>query len=345
MADPVSNGLYGVPWGIGGGQAILQAEVARLFAYLSLGGLEGVLGKDHFVPSQLSTPGAGIQLAPGGLAILNRSPGINQQSYLDLASSTVLVDLEPTTGTARTDLVMIRVEDPYVSGNPWSAPADLQDGPYIGPFVQYGVSSNIQTVESLGFDWSAIPIARITRPSATSTILDTHITDLRVLVNPLTGGIQPSPSALSERAEFTDIKAGPAIPNPSIITAAQSSFFDWPPEATWSIRIPNWATYLELDVEIKGAHVLDGTFWGDLRPVIGGVPQGLIPIDTNKADLGETSENLWVGGEFYIQPALRGTTTTIKIQGRSNGEPGKLQSYWYTRTVARFKFKQTPGVA
>lgn len=345
MADPISNGLFGVPWGIGGGQAILQAEVARYIAFYGLGGLEGVMGKDHLAPRQRATPGAGIRLLPGGLAVVNRTPGAENQSYIDLAPSEVLVDLDSTTGAARTDLVMIRVEDPYVSGNSWPVPSDVQDGPYINPFVQYGVPSDIQTVEALGFDWSAIPVCRVTRPPTTATILDSHITDLRTLINPLTGGIQPSPGAYSERAEFTDIKAGPAIPNPAIITAAQSSFFDWPPEATWSVKIPNWATYLELDVEIKGAHVLDGSFWGDLRPVIGGVAQGLIPIDTNKADLGETSENLWVGGEYYIPPALRGTTTTIKIQGRSNGEPGKLQSYWYTRTVARFKFKQTPGVA
>lgn len=345
MADPVSNGLFGVPWGIGGGQAILQAEVARYLAHFIMGGEEGVMGKDHLAPKQLATPAAGIRLLPGGFTIVNRSPGANDQSYIDLATSEIQIDLDPTTGATRSDLVMIRVEDPYVSGNSWAAPADVQDGPYVNPFVVYGVQSTLRTVTELGHDWSAIPIALITRPAATGTILDSHIKDLRTLVNGL-NGIQPAPEviAVSERTEFTDIRQGPSG-SPATIVQGQSAFFDWPPEANWSVRIPRWATYLELDVEIKGAHVLLSSFWGDLRPVIGGVAQALVPIDTNKADLGETSENLWVGGEYYIPPSMRGTTVTIKIQGRSNGEPGTLQTFWYTNTVARFKFKQTPGVA
>lgn len=345
MADPISNGLFGVPWGIGGGQAILQAEVARYVAHTIMGGLQGVIGKDHLVPSELDTPSTGIKLQPGGMVINNRSAGAADQSYIDLAVQEILIDLDPTTGASRTDLVMIRVEDPYVSGNPWGAPADLQDGPFIVPYVEYGVSSAIKSVEELGNSWSAIPVCKVTRPSATGTILDSHITDLRTLVNPLTGGIQPTPEAVAERAEFTDIKTGPPVPTPAKILPTNTTFFDWPPEANWSVRIPKWATYLELDIVVYGAHVLNDSFWGDLRPVIAGVTQPLVPIDTNKADLVETSENLWVGGEYYLAPAIRGTTQTIKIQGRSNGEPGTLQSYWYTNTVARFKFKQTPGVA
>jgi hypothetical protein len=340
---PITNGLFGVPWGIGGGTAILQAEVARFLAHHMLGGAEGVMGKDHFKPSQLGTPGAGILLQPGGCAMLNRTSGAGNQSYVDLASSAVTVNLDPTTGAGRTDLVLLRVEDPYVSGNSWSAPSDLQNGPYIYPRVVYGVSSSIKTVTELGNNWSAIPIARVTRPASTSTILDSHITDLRTLINAMTGGIQPAPAAVQEKSEFSDIKVGPV--SPASLTPSSTSYADWPPECTWSVPVPSWATYLELTLEIKGCLLINGAFWGDIRPVIAGVNQSSVSIDKNQPSIGASTEEVWVGGEYYIQPSLRGTTITIKTQAKSNAEPGTLQSYQYTYSVARFKFKQTPGVA
>jgi hypothetical protein len=339
----ITNGLFGVPWGIGGGTAILQAEVARFLAHHMLGGAEGVMGKDHFKPSQLGTPGAGILLQPGGCAMLNRTSGAGNQSYVDLASSSVTVALDPTTGAGRTDLVLLRVEDPYVSGNSWSAPSDLQNGPYIYPRVVYGVSSSIKTVTELGNNWSAIPIARVTRPASTSTILDSHITDLRTLINAMTGGIQPAPAAVQEKSEFSDIKVGPV--SPASLTPSSTSYADWPPECTWSVPVPSWATYLELTLEIKGCLLINGAFWGDIRPVIAGVNQSSVSIDKNQPSIGASTEEVWVGGEYYIQPSLRGTTITIKTQAKSNAEPGTLQSYQYTYSVARFKFKQTPGVA
>lgn len=346
MSTPISNGLYGVPWGIGGGSAILQAEVARFFANLMLAGQEGVMGKDHLAPLQLSTPGSSIQLLPGGMSITNRTPGIVSQSYLGLATSAIIIPLNPTTGTSRTDIVMIRVEDPYVSGNPWSLPSDLADGPYIVPHVEYGVSSSIQTIGSLGFNWSAIPICRITRPSSTATILNSHITDLRVLVNPM-NGISPAANAYGERIELTNIVAGSGTiaGTTNKLTPSTSSFIDWPAEANWTVQVPTWATYLELDIEIHGALVDTGSFWGEIRPVIAGVAQTSVAIDKNNPSVGGSAEEVWCGGEYYIQPTLRGTSITIKTQGMSHAEAGSIKSYQYTYTRAHFKFKQVPGVA
>lgn len=344
----ITNGLFGVPWGIGGGSAILQAEVARFLAYHMLGGAEGVVSKDHFKPSQLSTPGAGIRLQPGGCAIVNKTAGAENQSYIDLATSEVTVNLDPTTGAGRTDLVILRVEDPYVSGNSWSAPADLQNGPYIYPRVIYGVGSTIKTVAEAGAGssgWSAIPIARITRPSSTSTILDSHITDLRSVINALTGGIQPAPAVNSvvPVRELTDIKQGPVTP--ADIMPSNTSYIDWPPECTWTIPIPSWATYMELDCELHSVNLEGGDFWGAIRPVIAGVAQAQTEIDLNTPSTIGSSYELWAGGEFYIQPSIRGTSVTIKLQTKSNGQPGRLRSWQYTYTRAQFKFKQTPGVA
>lgn len=346
MSSPISNGLYGVPWGIGGGSAILQAEVARFFANLMLGGQEGVMGKDHLLPQQLSTPGAGIQLLPGGMSILNRSPGVANQTYLELASSAVTVSLDPTTGTTRTDIVMLRVEDPYVSGNPWTVPSSAANGPYCVPHVEYGVSSSVKTVTELGFNWSAIPICRITRPSSTSTILNSHITDLRVLVNPL-NGIATTVNGLAAPIEFTNINvgAGTVAATTDKILQTTTVFTDWPIGNTWTVNVPTWATYMELDLQIHGAKVEVGDFFGEIRPVIAGTPQGSNFIDTNTPSTGGTNEDIWCGGEFYIAPSLRGTSVTIKTQAMSHGQPGVLKYYQYTYTRAHFKFKQVPGVA
>lgn len=346
MPTPISNGLYGVPWGIGGGSAVLQAEVARFFANLMLGGQEGVMGKDHLLPQQLSTPGAGIQLLPGGMSILNRTPGIANQTYLDLASSAIIVNLNPTTGTSRSDMVMIRVEDPYVSGNPWTVPSDTANGPYIEPFVQYGVSSSAKTVTELGFNWSAIPICRIDRPSSTSTILNSNIIDLRALVNPL-NGIQSTVNGFAAPIEFTDIVAGVGTVGGTTDTlvTGTSVYKDWPTTAQWVVNVPTWASYLELDIQIHNAKVEVGDFFGLIRPVINGVPQTATSIDTDAPSTGGTDKEIWAGGEFYVDPAIRGTAVTIKTQGISNGQPGTLKSYQYTYIRLHAKFKQVPGVA
>lgn len=346
MSSPISNGLFGVPWGIGGGQAVLQAETARFFANLVTAGQEGVMGKDHLTPQQLAVPGAGIQLLPGGMSIVNRTPGVQSQTYLGLAASAITVNLDPTTGTSRSDMVMIRVEDPYVSGNSWPVPTDVADGPYIKPFVQYGVSSSIQTVGALGFNWSAIPIAMVTRPPSTSTIVNSQIMDLRVLVNPL-NGIEPAANAYGERIELTNIATGTGtIASPGdILQPSDSSFKDYPVSANWTVQVPTWATYLELVINFYNAKVETGSFWGYIHPVIAGVAQSDLSIDTDAPSVGGTDKNFFCGGNYYINPALRGTQITIKTQAKSNGETGVLKIYQYSYIVAHFKFKQVPGVA
>src|SRR5580765_3563365 len=160
------------PWYIDANARHLAAQ-QRLLAFNAMLGCEGVLQSDHLAVKDLDTPGASITVDPGAYSILARHSGGAYEAYVGKISVQETVAVNPVgSGGSRTDLVILRVENPYVSGSgSWVSPPDPLDGPYAYVRVIEGVTANINHVSAWNNTWSAITLARITRPASTGTIL------------------------------------------------------------------------------------------------------------------------------------------------------------------------------
>lgn len=184
-----------VPWAIGGG-AQMSATVARLLAYLGGGGeTEGVAAPTSCAVAAMPTPGASVRVAPGPYLIRNRALAGDYQDYVGMVRSQDVVNVTATSSAGpRSDLVVIRVENPFISGEPWQVPTDVANGPYVFTRVIENVPADTTSVHALNLGYTAITLARIDIPASTATITDAMITDLRTVVNPGTGtGGQPPP--------------------------------------------------------------------------------------------------------------------------------------------------------
>lgn len=345
-----------VPWFIEGG-AQHSAEVARLLAHIATGGGEGVLNATDMRVLALSVPGTAVRVMPGACAIRNRSLGSENQSYL--ARSMVEVDdLDvPASGSsgARSHLVVARVENPYISGEPWGAPPDVEDGPYIYPRLISDVPITARSVHELGLGYSAITLARITVPSNTATVTQSMITDLRGLVNPITGP-QPNPDPdppdenddvpeVTEKT-FFDIKnfSGSAE---ALATSPSSTWHNFPSAADWLIPIPTWATGADVYLQVANVRLDLGGAIGDYRVSIDNGAVTSVPVTYdflhNKPEPGWTRQMMVAASTVAIPASMRGKIKRFRGQARvTTNDGGTLR--WTTGTVLIMQvvFKQQP---
>lgn len=322
----------GVPWAIGGGSK-LQAEMLRLVAWMNLGGNEGVFSSTDLEVKPLSVPGTGIRVMPGACGILNRALNASKEAYLARLFAQDLVDINPTgAGVGRSDLIIARIENPYISGEPWNLPEpeDRDDGPYVFTRVIEGVPSNTKTVAELGLGYSAIPLARVDIPASTGTIIPAYLTDLRTVVNPFTGGVQGPGSGGGTTNPPPDGSLGISDTDP----------IPFPFSSPWQLTIPPQATHADITVTITGIKV------------VGGTRTGVWHLDITGIGASSDKPFTWVEGrnsfvfslpDYPIPAALRGTTVAAKLLGRSTGSgTGTASGDLSTQIVCKADFKQKP---
>jgi hypothetical protein len=344
----------GVPWAIGGGAEVTDA-IARLLGWMCTGGQEGVFSSVDLQVQALAIPGAGVRVMPGSCSILNRAVNASKEAYIQRLFTQDTVDSNPSgAGGGRSDLVIARVENPDISGEPWEQPADIAHGPYIFTRIIENVGTGVRSVHDLNLGYSAITLARIDLPASTGTITQAMIKDLRTVVNPLTGGTQPADNGGGEGTgnpppvvcpggggDDGDNDSGDVIP------ANQTTTIPWPFTAAWDVQIPDWATHFDAEIEVKNAQVRLGSIGGWLGLLIGAVQQGEQSWFAN-----------WGGQTFRhhlpltfsnkpVPPAIRGTTQHWKLTNRmkSGLGVGKLISTESTTITASIHFKQRPETA
>ncbi|MER7164491.1 hypothetical protein ABT336_00210 [Micromonospora sp. NPDC000207] len=289
-----------VPWFVGGG-AIHSPEVARLLAFTAFRGNEGIVGPIDLRVRALSVPGTSVRVGPGAAAILNRAAGGAYQSYAGRITSDEQVAVAATgSGSGRSDLVVLRVEDPYMLGEPWQDPEDPAVGPYVFPRLISGVPNTTRTVTQLGLGYSAIPLARIDLPPSTGTITDGMIVDLRRVANP--------------RRERVVVTGNPTVVYNLTATAWVS--------APWTnvqpaVDVPAWAVRAIVRTSINGVSMTTGNAWGGLRARVGSVTtQGTSwdeQIETTK------DRGFWRDSDTIAIPAaMRGTTQTVSLEAYKN---------------------------
>lgn len=173
-------------WFIGGG-ANQSAEVARAVPYIATGATEGITEPEDLRVEALPVPGAMIRVLPGACTIRSRSENGDRQSYIGLSLQELDVPVAATGSSGgRSDLVVIRVEDPFVKGEPWQEPADPENATYIFPRVIPNVPAGTTRLQDVPghADETAITLARIDIPASTATITWELITDLRQVAQP-----------------------------------------------------------------------------------------------------------------------------------------------------------------
>ncbi len=167
-----------VPWMVGDGAA--HSEVTgRVLAHVATGGRQGVTKAGDLKVSAPSTPTGKVSVVNGSASILNTYEADSNQSYTARNNGPVDVTVSPTSGTARSDMLVLRIDDPNFGGTPRADKA-------VGPYAMFAIISNVgstatQAPGSVSFP--CIPLARIDIPVGTSAITNAMIVDLRKTVD------------------------------------------------------------------------------------------------------------------------------------------------------------------
>lgn len=293
-----------VPWFVEA-PAKHSAEVARTLAYMALGGSEGVGGGGDFKPTQLPVPGGSVRVMPGSAGILNRSPGALGQAYMGRSGEATDVAFSATgSGGGRSDLLVLRVDNPKYGGD---VPADPVDGPYIALKVIPGVPAGTRREQELPgrANSSSVPILRLDIPASTGTYTDAMITDLRQIAVPKS----------IRQQDLTPIGATSSITSATEIV--------WPAPSQ-QVRIPDWANEITVKALLMGLLASGGSAGVEFRLRLGGTVFSAVSGLTTDTTGTERLDKA-IPMRVAIPEAMRGTTQTLVIMAKKTGGAGSLQ--------------------
>lgn len=292
--------LVGVPWLVENG-AQVGAEVGRVLANVATRDSQGIALPGDCKITATATASGQVQMAAGGLVVRNQQQA--GESYITAARGTTLVSVDPTAGSSRSDLVVVRVKDPDFS--PWqtSDVPDSVNGPYSEPYVIKGVSPTTTKASDV-VTYSAVELARIDVPANTTNITNSMIHDLRSLVMPRS---QRTVRGVNNDEQHT-------------FFYADTNWHTWPLSASFSVFIPPWATHLVYSVAlgtIVPLYMNSSATTGFLRLNVG---DGAIVGDSIQWEVDAQNSinpiNILNADEYPIPANLRGTTVSVWMEGR-----------------------------
>jgi hypothetical protein len=299
------------PWAIDGGANGVKA--ARMALWASTNGAEGVVGVNDLKVRQLDTPGAGVQVAPGGALVLNRASGGANETYGTRLGVRDTVDIAKTgTSGGRTDLVYNSVEDPFESGTGFQVPDDPDNGQYVFTRVIPNVSDTVTELQQVpGYaNATGYAVARVKIPANTATITDAMITDLRRVARP-----RRDPQQMAKSLVGTGER----------ITATSTQGEAWPNAGVFNADVPTWATRVQI-VAIWGSAQApadgNGTAYGRLWVQVGATNDASVirsqesSWDTVDVAKGSSRQTMVVGDELAIPAGLRGRTIPVYMMAR-----------------------------
>lgn len=328
-----------------------EADTFRALAELASEGQEGVRGPTHLAVKALLTPSAAVQVMPGLYSIKSTAAGASFENYVGVVKVAETVEISPTDSSGpRTDLVVLRIQNPYVSGTgTWEEPASPADGPYAKIHIEQGVGANTQTVRSVNASWTAITLARITRPASTGIVTQAHITDLRSMIDLTIERIvvinnpppDPPPVAQQVWTESTPISNNNQLP------ATQTNWTNFPDQASWQVPVPSWA--LGMDVMGFLNPTVSNDVYGQFRILVDNQPTNAVPVEFNvnfPSGIGDIREIFMLGGTVLLPASVRGRVVNMRLQARMLDafHPGKLICEQGTRVNLQLNFKRFPVV-
>lgn len=300
-------GWDGVPWLMGGGVKH-STNIARLLAYVAFSGQAGIIGPRDLQVRERAVPNGTIRVAPGAASIINKAAGIVSESYAARLPTEDVVAVDATgSGGWRTDLVVARVENPFLAGEPYTPPSapDIEAGNVqfvftrVIPNILSGSSGlpqhpTLAQITSALAGMSAIPLASIAIPASTGTIIQSYIKDQRTV---------------AQGREITKLY----VENPSGTTTLDAT---WKPIAATFMDIPPWATHFSVAGAVMGLRRDPGDIEGSMRVQLGNSSPvytevtgwNLYSADADRVTFG------YADGDVPIPVNFRGTTQPIYTQ-------------------------------
>ncbi|MEU5490247.1 hypothetical protein AB0G98_21220 [Streptomyces sp. NPDC020196] len=306
--------LYQVPILVNG--ATHSAEQFRAMVQDLARGAEGITQGTDLKVTQLSTPGTSVQVVDGSGVVRGRVNAF-QGTYAVRNQGAATVPIAATGGSGRSDMLILRVEDPQYEGSLNPAVDQINYFQVIS-----GVSSSATTIPD---GRTGIPLARIDIPASTSTITNAMIKDIRTIANP--------------RRESRLLTQSPATAS-TAITGSTLVYSYFSTAAGWSIAIPSWATTVRVKIDVAGLRLLVNPFYGVLRATFGtSLTLQATTLDDNQSGTRRISS--LVADTLTIPDTYRGTTQLLRLQGAgATGNTGQMQVDAAAMLVAQVEFEE-----
>lgn len=321
-------------WAVTGAQS--SARIARLQLQSGTASGNGVVDSDHLRVLPLEVPGTSVRITSGGATILGRELEF-QGSYFAFNVGDAEVPISPTgSGGGRSDLVVLRVEDPNIDGTPWGH--DVTQDPVYYFRVLEGVDPTATTAPA---GTTAVALARIDLPANTATVTADMITDVRALANPKTSRVLRVQRGGTQTGGEWD-EAGNIV---------DPDFERWP-QHDWSVTIPEWATQAQIlanwdNVFYKapdgtgGTWDARGTLWVGLvgSETITTTPSAynFNPMSTTNGYRCSTANR----DQIPIPEALRGETVQVRMYvSGTPGQSGRLVADEYANFSVDLQFNE-----
>ncbi|MDI3417982.1 hypothetical protein [Streptomyces luteolus] len=283
-----------------------QARATRLLLGGLVHGGQGIAGAADLKVSPLQRPACGVRVADGSAIVRGARPW--QGAYGQVNIGDALIDIEPTGPFARTDLLVLRVEDPEYEGDLDPARDDIgyfhviQDVPLERAEVPEGMS--------------AIPLAHISLPRDTSTITADMIKDLRQLANP--------------RHHHRAYTAWPTTRQR--LPGEPGTWTEWPDEAAWDVEVPAWASRATVTLTISGLSAEDGGILARLRTTLGEAKGKTTVIDVEQGPAPHLFAAL--AHAYALPPDQRGRTQRLAVQTQQDTDSDRGSSLYISRYAA-----------
>lgn len=261
-------------------------------------GAEGITEGDDLKVTQRATPGGGITVSDGSGVVKGRV-NVYQGHYAVCNTGSVDVDIAATGASPRSDMLILRVEDPEYEGTL---------NPAVDQITYFQVISNVSsTATAIPDGRTGIPLARIDVPASTATITDAMITDLRSVANPRRDRnlYTQSPTSMSTQ-----------------IGGTTNTYSYFSTAAGWTLSIPDWATTARIVLDIAGLRLTGGYIFGNVRATLGAsLTMQPVVIDDNQ---GSTTRRIVhiVADTLTIPSSYRGTSQLLRAQFA--GAPGNV---------------------
>src|SRR5690606_29355376 len=251
-------------WAIDGSDTVQvkhPASLARLQTYAAHQGTFGVIDPLDLRILAAEVPNTTVRVMPGAASVPCKAGNVRSQAYEVELTEPDVIPITPTdAGGGRSDLIVVRVENPFLAGESYDLPDEPEEGPYTYVRVIQGVPSGTSDYYELEpgqygnvlvseYD-SVITLARLDLPASTGTVQQSHLTELRSIAEP--GGTRHGENTI-EMNPWTESRVSGAPSNPDNphqrpgdsdprILVSDGTYKNWPPEASWEIAVPEWAT-------------------------------------------------------------------------------------------------------
>ncbi|MEW2528403.1 hypothetical protein [Streptomyces sp. NPDC047071] len=271
-----------------------SARAMRLMIRDLARGRQGVAGGEDLKVRPLETPGPGVRVGDGSALIHGARPW--QGAYTQSNIGDAVVDVPPTGPVARTDLLVLRIEDPEFEGD---------RDPRRQEIGYFHLIQNIGAQDTAALrEMTAIPLARLTIPRNTAAITAEMITDLRRLANP--------------RTERTLRTVHPTTTE--TVPGKHGQWAAWPKEAAWELDVPAWATEATIVVTLSGLRAEAGSVYAELRTRLGERAAKPTVVDDDGTTTRRSSVTL--ADTLAVPPAYRGTRQHLAVEINQNDKYG-----------------------